>query len=62
MTAAGMAAGSIGLMQEVADESDEERRRRILAMQQKNLLPNSSAAGAAAGQLNTGYSAALGIS
>jgi hypothetical protein len=51
---------SLGLMQEVADESDEERRKRLLAAQQQRLLPGTSPAGAALGQLNSGYSAALG--
>jgi hypothetical protein len=53
--------GSAGLVQEVADEIDEARRKRLLQMQQQRLLP-SSAAGAALGQLNSGYSAALGVS
>jgi hypothetical protein len=53
--------GSAGLAQEVADMTDEQRRKKLLEMQQARLLP-SSAAGAALGQLNSGYSAALGVS
>jgi hypothetical protein len=53
-------AGSAGLIQEVANETDEARRKRLLAVQQQRLLPNSSAAGSALGQINAGYGAALG--
>jgi hypothetical protein len=60
-SAAGAAlSGSMGLIQEVADETDEQRRARLLKMQQQRLLPGSSPAGSALGQLNSGYSAALG--
>jgi hypothetical protein len=59
-SAAGAAlSGSIGLMQEVADETDEEKKRRLLMQQQQRLLPGTSSAGAALGQLNAGYGAAL---
>jgi hypothetical protein len=59
-SAAGAAlSGSMGLIQEVADETDEQRRKRLLAQQQQRLLPGSSAAGSALGQLNSGYGAAL---
>ena len=55
------AAGTaLGLVQEVADETDEERRKRLLAQQQQRLLPGTSAAGAQLGLLTSGYSAALG--
>ena len=51
-------ATSLGLQQEVADETDEERRKRLLAAQQQRLLPGT---GASSLGLNTsGYSAALG--
>jgi hypothetical protein len=51
-------ASSIGLIQEVADETDEERRKRLLQAQQQRLLPGT---GASSLGLNTsGYSAALG--
>jgi hypothetical protein len=53
--------GAAGLAQETAEMTDEQRRKKLLEMQQARLLP-SSAAGAALGQLNSGYSAALGIS
>jgi hypothetical protein len=59
-TAAGIAASSIGLMQEVADETDEERRKRLLQQQQQRLLPGTAAGSAASGLNTTGYSAALG--
>lgn len=60
-SAAGSAlSSSIGLVQEVADETDEERRKRLLAAQQQRLLPGTIAAGAQLGLLNSGYSAALG--
>jgi hypothetical protein len=56
----GSAAGtSLGLIQEVADETDEQRRKRLLAQQQQRLLPGSSPAGAALGQSLSGYGAAL---
>jgi hypothetical protein len=51
--------GSIGLIQEVADETDEQRRKRLLAQQQQRLLPGSSPAGAALSQSLSGYGAAL---
>ena len=51
-------ASSIGLMQEVADETDEERRKRLLAAQQQRLLPGTGAS--SLGLNTTGYSAALG--
>ena len=59
---ASAAGTALGLQQEVADETDEERRKRLLQQQQARLLPGTSAAGAALGQLNSGYSAALGVS
>jgi hypothetical protein len=59
-SAAGAApSSSIGLMQEVADETDEERRKRLLAVQQQNLLPGTSAAGRQLGSFTSGYSAAI---
>jgi hypothetical protein len=59
-SAAGKAlSGSMGLVQEVADETDEQRRARLLKMQQQRLLPGSSAASSALGQINAGYGAAL---
>jgi hypothetical protein len=52
---------SLGLAQEVANETDEQRRARMLKMQQQNLLPGTSAAGAQlGGTFTSGYSAALG--
>jgi hypothetical protein len=50
----------MGLVQEVADETDEERRKRLLAQQQQRLLPGTSAAGAALGNLTAGYGSILG--
>jgi hypothetical protein len=58
MAASQPGASSIGLIQEVADETDEERRKRLLQAQQQRLLPGT---GASSLGLNTsGYSAALG--
>ena len=51
-------ATSLGLQQDVADETDEERRKRLLAAQQQRLLPGTGAS--ALGLNTTGYSAALG--
>jgi hypothetical protein len=51
-------ASSIGLMQEVADQTDEERRKKLLQAQQQKLLPSTGAS--ALGLSTTGYSAALG--
>lgn len=59
-SAAGNALSGMGLIQQVADETDEERRRRLLAAQSQRLLPGTSAAGNALGRISSGYSAALG--
>jgi len=59
-SAAGNALSGMGLIQQVADETDEERRRRLLAAQSQRLLPGGrSAAGNALGMLSAGYGAAL---
>lgn len=51
-------ASSLGLIQQVADETDEERRKRLLQAQQQRLLPSTGAS--SLGLNTTGYSAALG--